>query len=66
MLLDLSTLNRYDPSEMHNVYDRWAELARESYDSEIAAVDFHGIDNIVFAGMMFFLPYYRKLMFMLV
>jgi len=51
MLLDLSTLNRYDPSEMHNVYDRWAELARESYDSEIAAVDFHGIDNIVFAGM---------------
>jgi len=51
MLLDLSTLNRYDPSGMHKIYDKWAEMAGESYESEIDAVNFHGIDHIVFAGM---------------
>ena len=50
-LLDLSTLNRLDPSGMHKVYDKWPNLARESYESEIDAVDFHDIDHIVFAGM---------------
>lgn len=51
MLLDLATLNRYDTSGMHKIYDRWNELARESYESEIDTVDFHDIDHIVFAGM---------------
>ena len=50
-LLDLATLNRYDLSGMHKIYDRWPELARESYESEIYAFNFHEIDNIVFAGM---------------
>src|ERR1700687_2048403 len=51
ILLDLATLNKYDPSGIHKIYDRWAELARESYESKIDAVDFHDIDHIVFAGM---------------
>jgi glucose/mannose-6-phosphate isomerase len=50
-LLDLLTLNKYDPSGMHKIYDRWAELAQESYESKIDVADFHGIDNIVFVGM---------------
>lgn len=50
-LFDLSTLNKYDPSGMHKIYDRRADLARESYELEIDTVDFHGIDHIVFAGM---------------
>ena len=50
-LLDSFTLNKHDPSGMHKIYDRWAELAQESYESKIDIVDFHGIDNIVFAGM---------------
>src|SRR5438445_766672 len=50
MLLDLSTLKKYDPGGMHEIYDRWAELARESYESKIDAVDFQHIDRIVFAG----------------
>src|SRR5437867_10352303 len=51
MLLDLSTLKKYDPSGMHEIYDRWAQLARESYESKIDPVDFQGIDHIIFAGM---------------
>ena len=51
MLLDLSTLNRYDGSGMHKIYDIWPELAKESYKSEIDGVNFQGIDHIVFAGM---------------
>jgi len=36
---------------MYKIYDRWAELARESYESKIDTVDFHYIDHIVFSGM---------------
>ena len=51
ILLDLATLNKYDVTRMHKIYDTWADLARESYDSKIDALDFQGIDHIVFAGM---------------
>ena len=51
MILNLSTLNKYDPNGMYKIYDTWAELARRSYESSIDPVDFHGIDHIVFAGM---------------
>ena len=50
-MLNPSILNKYDPSGMHKIYDRWAEQARESYESKIDAVDFPDIDHIVFAGM---------------
>src|SRR5439155_11362853 len=36
---------------MHEIYDKWAELARESYESKIDSVDFPNIDHMVFAGM---------------
>ncbi|OLB91154.1 MAG: glucose-6-phosphate isomerase [Thaumarchaeota archaeon 13_1_40CM_38_12] len=51
MALNPSILNKYDPSGMHKIYDRWPELARESYESKIDAVDYQFIDHIVFAGM---------------
>jgi len=49
--MDLATLKKYDPSGMHKIYDSWPELAQESYESKIDAVDFKGIDHMVFAGM---------------
>lgn len=49
--MDLSTLNKYDRSGMHKIYDIWPELALESYKTKIDVVDFNGIDHIVFAGM---------------
>lgn len=36
---------------MYKVYDRWSEIAQESFESNQEPVDFDGIDHIVFAGM---------------
>jgi glucose/mannose-6-phosphate isomerase len=36
---------------MYKIYDKWPEIARESYKSDLDLVDFRDIDHIVFAGM---------------
>jgi len=36
---------------MYDIYDKWPEIARESYNSNQETVDFQDIDHIVFAGM---------------
>jgi len=36
---------------MYAVYDKWPEIARESFESEQESISFEGIDQIVFAGM---------------
>ena len=46
-----SDLQKYDPNGMHNVYDRWPQIARDSYESDLEAISCDGIDHIVFAGM---------------
>lgn len=50
-MLDLATLQRYDTKKMYAVYDRWPEIARESFQSELKKVEFAGINHMVFAGM---------------
>jgi glucose/mannose-6-phosphate isomerase len=45
------SLKKYDPNGMHNVYDKWAHIAKDAYDSDITPVDFKDIDNVVFSGM---------------
>jgi len=49
--LDISTLEKYDSQKMYKVYDKWPEIAKEAYESNLEPVDFHDIDHIVFAGM---------------
>lgn len=51
LLLDIDTLKKYDVSGMHKVYDKWPDIARESYESDLDVIDFRDIDHIVFAGM---------------
>jgi len=36
---------------MYKIYDRWPQIARESYESNLEPIDFKDIDHIVFAGM---------------
>jgi len=36
---------------MYKIYDRWPEIAKESFDADYDVVDFKNIDHIVFAGM---------------
>jgi len=50
-LLDISTLKKYDSKKIYEVYDKWPQIARESYESNLEPVDFKDIDHIVFSGM---------------
>ncbi len=50
-MITLSGLNKYDPQGMHKIYDKWAEIAKNAYNSKLEIVDFKNIDHIVFAGM---------------
>lgn len=36
---------------MHKVYDRWPQIAQNSYNSDLKEAHFDNIDHIVFAGM---------------
>lgn len=36
---------------MYKIYEKWPEIAKEAYESDLTPVDFHNIDHIVFAGM---------------
>ena len=44
-------LKKYDPSGMHKIYDKWPEIASNSYESHKDEFDFKKIDHIIFAGM---------------
>lgn len=36
---------------MHKIYDKWPDIAKESYESNKDTVDFQDIDHIIFSGM---------------
>lgn len=50
-MLDIDTLNKYDKNGMYKVYDRWPEIARESFDMDCEPIHFDDIDHVIFAGM---------------
>ena len=50
-MLDLRMLQKYDANKMHEIYDKWPEISKESYEINHKQIDFKNIDNIVFAGM---------------
>lgn len=50
-MLSSSVLNKFDPHGMHKVYDKWPQIAKESYNTNLAQVDFENITHVVFAGM---------------
>ena len=50
-MLDLSTLNKYDKSGIHKIYDAWPDIAKEFYMKNYDKAGFGGIDQIIFTGM---------------
>lgn len=50
-MIDITTLKSKDLEGMFKVYDKWPQLAKESYESNLEPIDFHEIDHIVFCGM---------------
>ena len=49
--MDITTLEKYDKQKMYKIYDKWPEIARESFESKQEPIDFQNIDHIVFGGM---------------
>jgi len=50
-LLSLSTLNKYDKSDIRKIYDRWPDIAKEFYMKNSDKYEFGRIDQIIFTGM---------------
>ncbi|MGH1521460.1 MAG: SIS domain-containing protein [Nitrosopumilus sp.] len=50
-MLDIQTLKKFDSQGMYTIYDKWPEIAEESYNTPLEQVKFQNIDHIVFAGM---------------
>lgn len=50
-LLDSKILNRFDTQGMHTIYDKWPEIAAESYKFDFESIFLQDIDHIVFSGM---------------
>ncbi len=44
-------MDKIDTQGMYKVYDKWPEIAKKSYESDLKSVDFSNIDHIVLAGM---------------
>ena len=49
--MDLQDIEKIDSKNMFKVYDRWPDIAKESYEQEFSKLEFDNIDNIIFAGM---------------
>ena len=45
------SLEKYDSDGMHKVYDKWAHIAKDAYDSDLEPIDFKDIEHVVFSGM---------------
>ena len=50
-MLDIETMDKIDSQGMYKIYDKWPEIARESFESNLESINFKNIDHIVFAGM---------------
>ena len=50
-MLNKDSLEKNDPNGMYSIYDKWAHIAKNAYDSDIEPVDFKDINHVVFSGM---------------
>jgi len=49
--LDIQTLEKIDKQKMYKVYDKWPEIAKNSFRSQKTTKNFENIEHIVFGGM---------------
>ena len=50
-MLDFSTIDKVDSQKMCEVYDKWPQLAKNSFEDDLPEIQISDIDHIVFAGM---------------
>ena len=46
-----SLLKKFDPKGMYKTYDKWGQIAEESFDTQYDPIDYRDIEHIVFSGM---------------
>lgn len=51
ILLDNSRIEKYDSQGMHKIYDKWSDIAQESFESNQKTVNFESVKDIIFVGM---------------
>ena len=49
--MDLEELEKIDSKKMFGVYDKWPDIAKESYEQELSKYEFDDIDHVIFSGM---------------
>ena len=49
--MDIKTIEKIDKQKMYKVYDKWPEIAKNSFESQKDTVNFENIEHIVFGGM---------------
>jgi len=49
--MDISILEKFDTQKMYAVYDKWPQIAQESWDTIIEPIHFDNINHIIFVGM---------------
>ena len=49
--MNFKELEKIDSKKIFKVYDKWPDIAKESYEQEFSKPEFKDIDHIVFAGM---------------
>ena len=50
-MIDYNTLKKVDSEKMHEIYDKWPEIAFESYKNNTELVKYPKTSHFVFAGM---------------
>ena len=49
--MKIDDIDKIDTQKIYEIYDKWPEIARESFVKQIKKFDVQDIDHIVFAGM---------------
>ncbi len=49
--MNLMDLDKIDSRKMYQTYDRWPEIAEQSYQQEFSKPEFKNIDHVIFTGM---------------
>ncbi len=49
--MNVKELEKIDSKKMYQTYDKWPEIAKDSFDDDFEKFDAKGIDHIVFSGM---------------
>ncbi|MDC0211417.1 SIS domain-containing protein [Candidatus Nitrosopelagicus sp.] len=49
--MNLEQIDEVDTEKMYRVYDKWYEIAKQSYEKKFSRPNFKEIDHVVFVGM---------------